>query len=104
MRCASSLSVDVPPSSGRTNTATELADPLTELNDRSRAAYRRAREGALARTGPVVLVQGDDLVLKYGQQRLVTRTTPDEYHVLKTVRQRLDHRGDVRLWLRREVE
>jgi hypothetical protein len=70
---------------GRPDTATEPADPLAELNDRSRAAYRRAREEALARTGPVVLVEGDDLVLKYGQQRLVARTIPDEYHVLKAV-------------------
>src|SRR5437764_12172454 len=69
----------------RTKTATEPADPLTELNDHSRAAYRRAREEALARTGPVVLVEGDDLVLKYGRQRLVARTVPDEYHVLKVV-------------------
>ena len=70
---------------GRTKTATESADPLTELNNHSRAAYRRAREEALARTGPVVLVESDDLVLKYGQQRLVARVIPDEYQVLKTI-------------------
>src|SRR5215467_6865788 len=34
----------------------EASDPLAELNEHSRAAYRRAREEALTRVGPVVLV------------------------------------------------
>jgi len=63
----------------------EASDPLAELNEHSRAAYRRAREEALTRVGPVVLVEGDQLVLRYGQQRLAARATPEEYHTLKTV-------------------
>jgi hypothetical protein len=60
-------------------------DPIVALNDASRAAYRRAKEVALARTGTVILVEGDNLVLKNREQRTETRFTPDVYHVLKTV-------------------
>jgi hypothetical protein len=61
------------------------ADPIVALNTGARAAYRRAREEALARTGPVILVEGDNLVLKYGLHRTEVRFTPEEYHALKTV-------------------
>jgi hypothetical protein len=60
-------------------------DPLIALNDASRAAYRRAKEAALTRTGPVILVEGDDLVLKRGDRRIETRFAPDLFHVLKAV-------------------
>lgn len=60
-------------------------DPLLALNDASRSAYRRAKERALARTGPVIFVEGDNLVLKHGDRRTEARFTPDVYHTLKTV-------------------
>jgi hypothetical protein len=60
-------------------------DPLASLNDASRAAYRRAREEALARCGPVVLLEGDDLVLVYGLYRSKAHFAPDLYHTLKTI-------------------
>jgi hypothetical protein len=60
-------------------------DPLLALNDASRAAYRRAKEAALARTGPVILVEGDHLVLRHGGRRTETRFTPDVFHDLKAV-------------------
>ena len=61
------------------------ADPLLVLNEASRAAYRRAKERALARIGPVIFVEGDNLVLKHGDCRTEARFTPDVYHSLKAV-------------------
>src|SRR5262249_25465741 len=40
---------------------------------------------ALARCGPVVLVEGDDLVLAYGLYRSVAHVTPDAYGALKSI-------------------
>src|SRR5262249_52177533 len=57
-------------------------DPLVVLNDDSRALYRRAKEAALARTGPVILVEGDALVLRDCDRRTEARFVPDTYHVL----------------------
>jgi hypothetical protein len=61
------------------------ADPLASLNAASRAAYSRAREEALARCGPVVLLEGDHLVLRRGGARTRVRVTPALYHDLKSV-------------------
>jgi hypothetical protein len=76
-------------------------DALTSLNDASRAAYRRGRDEALARVGPVVLVEGDELVLAYGLYRSTARVTPESYRTLKAighiplaVHALLDGRGD----------
>jgi hypothetical protein len=63
----------------------ESSDPFTTLNDASRIAYRLARNAALARTAPVILVEGDDLVLKRGSQRVQVRFMPDVFHLLKAV-------------------
>jgi hypothetical protein len=71
-----------PPANGRQAPAD---DALTSLNDASRAAYRRAREEALARCGPVVLVEGDDLVLSYGLYRATAHITPETYRTLKAI-------------------
>jgi hypothetical protein len=60
-------------------------DPAVALNTVARAAYRRAREEALARSGPVILVEGDNLVLRYGISRTEVRFTPEAYHTLKSV-------------------
>jgi hypothetical protein len=61
----------------------QTTDPLTTVNDAFRAAYRKAKEGILARCGPVVVVEGDDLVLKKGDRRVEAHYTPTAYHVLK---------------------
>jgi hypothetical protein len=63
----------------------EGADALAALNIASRAAYRGAKEEALSHFGPVVLLEGDDLVLKNGGQRTVVSITPDTYTALKAV-------------------
>ena len=60
------------------------SDPLTTLNDAFRAAYRKAKEATLARSGPVILLEGDNLVLKKGGQRVEAPYTPAIYHVLKS--------------------
>ena len=60
------------------------SDPMATLNKAFRAAYRKAREATLARSGPVILVEGDDLVLKKGGQRVEIHYTPAVYHVLKS--------------------
>jgi hypothetical protein len=60
-------------------------DPLTTLNDASRIAYRLAKNAALARTGPIILVSGDDLVLRKGDERTKVRFVPDTFHVMKAI-------------------
>src|SRR5581483_6396097 len=57
---------------------------LKAANETARAAYRAAREHALAEAGPVVLWDGDELVFRYGSYRRVSRPTPTVYHDLKT--------------------
>jgi hypothetical protein len=61
------------------------ADLLAELNNTSRAAYRSARADALRRCGPVLLVEGDRLVLRYGIHRTEAAVVPARYHTLKAV-------------------
>jgi hypothetical protein len=61
------------------------ADPAVALNNVARAAYRQAREEAFARSGPVILVEGDNLVLRYGIYRTEVRFTPETYHSLKSI-------------------
>src|SRR4051794_26413523 len=58
-------------------------DPLVVLNNASRAAYRHAKEAALARSGPVILVEGDTLVLRRGDERTEVRFLPEVFHTLK---------------------
>src|SRR5262249_45195352 len=60
-------------------------DPLMTFNDTFRAAYRRIKEATLAHGGPVILVEGDNVVLRRGVTRLEVQYTPAVYHVLKTV-------------------
>jgi hypothetical protein len=60
-------------------------DPFATLNDASRMAYRLAKDVALARTGPVIFVEGDDLVLKRGAERSKVRFIPGTYHVMKAI-------------------
>jgi hypothetical protein len=60
-------------------------DPWKALNDASRQAYAHARREALARCGPVVLVEGDEVVLRYGVFRQAVRFSPPLYHDLKAI-------------------
>jgi hypothetical protein len=58
-------------------------DPLTTLNDAFRADYRKAKAAILERSGPVILAEGDNLVLKKGGQRVEVHYVPAVYHALK---------------------
>jgi len=61
-------------------------DPLLEtLNGEFRDQYRQALAATLARTGPVILAEGDDLILVRGGTRVTIRVKPVEYHELKAV-------------------
>jgi hypothetical protein len=81
--CATSQVTD--PAVKTSAKAQDSPDPLITLNDASRIAYRLAKDAALARTGPVIFVEGDDLVLKRGAERSKVRFIPDIYHVMKAI-------------------
>lgn len=58
---------------------------LASLNDTSRAAYQSARETALRRAGPVLLLEFDVLVLRYGIHRTEVSVSSDRYTALKSI-------------------
>jgi hypothetical protein len=60
-------------------------DPLLTLNDASRVFYTQAKATALEHHGPVIIVVGDDLVLRKGNARTQVRIIPDAYHTLKAI-------------------
>lgn len=62
-----------------------LAEPLSDANAQFRAMYREAKARALASAGPVLLVEGDTLVLRDGARREATRFLPEKYTKLKEV-------------------
>jgi len=61
------------------------ADPLVALNKAFRLAYAQARQEVVARTQPVILVSGDDLILLRRGKRTEVKVTPDSYHTLKAI-------------------
>jgi hypothetical protein len=61
------------------------ADPLTTLNNAFHAAYVRTKEANLERGGPVILMEGDNMVLRHRGKRLEVPYTPAVYHILKDV-------------------
>ena len=63
----------------------QATDPLAEVNDAFRAAYRQARADLLAKSGPVVILNGDSLVLLRGGKRTEVKVIPQSYHDLKAV-------------------
>ncbi len=65
--------------------ASPAADPLMTLNGAFRAAYQRTKDATLAHAGPVILVEGEKLVLRRGNARQEAAYTPAVYHVLKAV-------------------
>jgi hypothetical protein len=64
--------------------ADQTADPLLDLNNASRVFYTLAKQQTLARSGPVMIVVGDDLVLTSGEKRTQVRIVPEVFHTLKT--------------------
>jgi hypothetical protein len=50
-------------------------DPLTELNSRFRAAYAQARKELLAKQGPIIIADGESLVLLRGGKRSEVKVT-----------------------------
>ncbi len=77
-------SVALPQVPDPTAKAPQTADPLVDLNNASRMFYALAKQQALSRTGPVLIVTGDDLVLRKGESRVQARVIPEIYHTLKT--------------------
>jgi hypothetical protein len=65
--------------------ADQTVDPLPELNQAFRDAYARSRRNLLDRAGPVILVEGDNLVLLHRGKRQAAKVVPDVYHTLKAV-------------------
>jgi hypothetical protein len=60
-------------------------DPLLDLNSSFRSAYAQSRKQLLEQSGPVILVEGDEVVLLRGGKRTVVRAIPEMYHTLKAV-------------------
>jgi hypothetical protein len=58
-------------------------DALTHANADFRAMYREAKARALASAGPVLLVEGDTLVLRDGAARKTVKFLPPGYTALK---------------------
>lgn len=61
------------------------ADPLVDLNQAFRQAYAQARQRSLDRAGPIILVEGDRLVLWQDGRREEVEFMPADYHNLKAV-------------------
>jgi hypothetical protein len=61
------------------------ADPLIRLNAEFRRDYARARAAMLAAAGPVIVVDGDRLVLRRGKERTAVEAVPAVYDRLKAV-------------------
>jgi hypothetical protein len=63
----------------------EAADPLVDLNQAFREAYAHCRQRLVERSGPVIVVEGDSLVLLHNGKRSEAKMVPDVYHTLKAV-------------------
>ena len=61
------------------------ADPLLSLNDAFREAYSRCRQDIINRSGDVILVESDDLVLIHKGERSPVHFVPEAFHALKAV-------------------
>lgn len=60
-------------------------DPLLLLNASFRKAHAAARKEMLSKAGPIVLLDGDDLILLHNGKRTAARGVPEIYHTLKAV-------------------
>ena len=61
------------------------ADPLVELNKAFRKAYAQTRKELLARTDPLIIVDGDELTLVRQGKRTTAHAIPEKYHSLKSI-------------------
>ena len=73
-----------PQAAGPAAKVPQTGDVLTTLNNASRRLYALAKARALSKEGPVMILIGDDLVLRQGEKRRQARFIPDTYHALKT--------------------
>jgi len=60
-------------------------DPLVTLNNAFRTEYGRARTNALSKVGPLIIVEGNDVVLLKNGQRTTAEILPPIYHSLKAI-------------------
>lgn len=60
-------------------------DPLLSLNASFRKAHAAARKEMLSKCGPIVLLDGDNLILLHNGKRAEERCVPEIYHTLKAV-------------------
>jgi hypothetical protein len=65
--------------------AKKLPDELEALNTASRKMYAGARARELTAIPVVIIVSGDDLVLRKNGKRTVVTVIPTEYHALKSI-------------------
>ena len=70
---------------GTNEQASAEKDPLVTLNNSFRVAYAKARKEALAKVGPVILVEGDDITLLRDGKHTRVQVIPEIYHLLKDV-------------------
>jgi hypothetical protein len=62
-----------------------VPDFLADLNQAALGAYHEGRQRLLARTSPIIVVSGDDLVLRRDGVETRERFTPPRYHQLKSI-------------------
>ncbi|CAN5452469.1 hypothetical protein BH10PLA2_BH10PLA2_27400 [soil metagenome] len=62
-----------------------VADPLLTLNEAFREAYARCRQQMIDCSGPIIVVEGDNLVLIRDGKRTEVRVIPELFHTLKAV-------------------
>ncbi len=60
-------------------------DPLVTLNNAFRAEYSRAKTEALSKIGPLIIVEGSNVVLVRNGKRTEAQISPPIYHSLKAV-------------------
>jgi hypothetical protein len=60
-------------------------DPLVTLNNAFRAEYSRAKTEALSKIGPLIIVEGSNVVLVRNGKRTEAQILPPIYHSLKAV-------------------
>ena len=65
--------------------AQEKPEPLTSMNQVFRKAHAQARTAMLSKAEPIILVDGDDLVLLHKGKRHPARVVPEAYHTLKAI-------------------
>src|SRR5882724_9954336 len=65
--------------------STTTPDPLVTLNDAFRTEYSMARADALSKIGPLIIVEGNKVVLQRKAQRSEAEILPPVYNSLKAI-------------------